>query len=156
MLKTIELELNKRLLIVEYTEMKYLHIDYRNTKADNVICLNGKNVKVKAICKGSEFTEDMAEGLVEVLWKGFKNYSQNEPVGNYKRLVVNTAMVSFISAIQAKGWHWGENPYEKEVDSLVEDNSAIGCAKYRKAFHEWQESESRTLYPEKCIIYEIL
>ncbi len=136
-MKTLELELNKRLLIVETTgELETTDIFGYNLRP------------VKKICKGSDLTESIAEQCVEKVWNGFKNYSEKEPVGNYKRLVVSTALESFTSAIEAAGCHWGENPENKSHFNPEEF--------IQEEYDRYMESESRTLNPEKCIIFEIL
>jgi hypothetical protein len=158
-MKQLELKLKKNILIIQSESGNYAY-DY---KVDE----EGPH-PIKFICKGSDLSADIAKGLVEVIWNDFKNYNEKEPVGNYKRLVVNTALESFISAIEAAGYHWGENPlneprmsdYGWYTSGHPEEDSGWmyeeGEDKYYEALKYYKESESRTFNPEKCIIFEIL
>lgn len=48
---------------------------------------------------------------------------------------------------------WGENPYEKELDSC---NAYTDMFTIAKRARKYEEAESRTFNPSKCIIFEIL
>lgn len=153
-MKQLQLDLKERLLIVEYNEkIEIESVLEVNTDFEKGVLKEKKFIAVpgnlKFICKGPDLTEDIAKGFIDCIdEKFYTNYKSDK--WRY------TALASFISAIESKGYHWGENPHEKEVDSLAEDNSANGCDKYRKAFHEWQEAESRTFNPSKCLIFKLL
>lgn len=145
-MKTLELSLQKRLLIVEGDMLEFKLNDKR--------WLNDQLFK---ICKGYELTEEIARNLVNPLWDYYKNYleSDSSDVGNYKRLIKNTALESFISAIEAQGYYWGENPIQSTVptsDLNFYDNIEV----YHHCLNVWQEAESKTFNPEKSLIFEIL
>jgi len=138
-MKTLELDLKKKVLIVEIPrladyefinkESKYLKIGNEEIKL-NISTLD----KLEFLCKGSELTEEIASELVDY-WKNmanygfiFENYKDNIP----KKL---TAKKSFISAVESKGFHWLENPIEKPkyYDKILTKNCLI-----------WQEAEEKT------------
>lgn len=153
-MKQFEITTNKRLLIVEMTG-----------ELDTADVFSWNNQPVEKICEGSELTEEIAKGLVEILWNGFKNYNEKEPVGNYNRLVVNTALESFKSAIESKGYHWGENPVKYPTKENYGYSENINVLDYppewdEECYHEdmdkWKVAESRTFNPSKSIIFEIM
>lgn len=124
-MKTLELNLNKRLLIVEMTG-----------ELDTADVFSWNNQPVEKICKGSDLTEDIAYEMVDGFdLSYFVDYNHHNP-----RAYKLTAIESFISAIQSKNYHWGENPLEncqwKELEEL--------------------NAKSRTFNPSKCIIFKLL
>ncbi len=137
------LKLNKWLL-VETTE------PYYQTVSESGVFIQDPNSheseliegKWKFLCTGDKFEKDQKAAAEKGCVLG--------------QIFTKVGFDAFVKEIENAGFYWGVNPLEKNVDSLVEDNSAIGCAKYRKAFNEWQEAESRTFNPEKTLIYEIL
>lgn len=148
-MKQLQLDLNKRLLIVEYETEAECAVEWALMHAFKNPNIVKHGHKVNPICGGSELTEDIAKGLVEIIWNGYKNYNEKEPVGNYQRLVVKNVLESFISAIEAAGYHWGENPVKFKENEM-------NWEKRHKNRIEWERAESRTFNPEKCIIFEIL
>ncbi|AZB01268.1 hypothetical protein EG359_17340 [Chryseobacterium joostei] len=150
-MKQIELDLNKRLLVVEYeTEEMKTAIEFATSGATHKI----NNQKVKFICKGSELTEDIAKGFLHqsIHTKLFAHYVKGIPVNTY---CYKSYLDSFISAIESKGYHWGENPIEKPIKDQTH------CAKWQKKafnqkFDKYKEAESRTFNPEKTLIFEII
>lgn len=165
-MKQLEIKTNKRLLIVELHEES----EYEIKKEGIVIKLFGKyqtdiiKGDFRFICKGPDLTEDIAKGFIEFKWMptwGAKDYVNEN---NH----FTSALESFISAIESKGYHWGENPVKEprmsdygwyasghpEEDSgwMYED----GEDKYYESLKLFEESESRTFNPSKCIIFEIL
>lgn len=139
-MKQLEITTNKRLLIVE-TEADYFgYKDYR----------------LKFICKGPELTEDTAKGLVDLHETGYyKDYLNDN---NFFTLPSK----SFISAIESKGYHWGDNPvkYPDKNNPKYYDEPFDGNGFYQEIYSsdivDWKKTESRTFNPEKCIICEIL
>lgn len=139
-MKSLELELEERLLIVEFDNQQHL---------DNVISCHNKGIKfmsdkeelTKFICKGSELTEVIAKEYVEEIKGTFipewKNYNTQEPIFE--------ALGSFISAIEAKGWYW-KNPLGDYSQAL----------KRHIVSGSWQEAEEKTFHPEKCLIFKII
>lgn len=91
-MKQIELNLQKRLLIVEDAEngtyFPPIDIDYHIEKDDEVW---------KLICKGAELTEEIADEFAEpydlVFYASYDGYKYSYEI---------TALESFISAIEAK------------------------------------------------------
>ena len=92
-------------------------------------------------CKGSELTEEIASELVDY-WQNmandgfiFENYKDNIP----KKL---TAIKSFISAVESKGFHWLENSIGNKPMSYNLPLYKIGnrCDNLKK----WQEAEEKT------------
>lgn len=122
-MKQLELNLQKRLLIVEGAS----EIVVGQYELD----VNGRDIEL--ICKGSELTEEIAENFVEGMMDSY--YIDN-----------------FISAIEAQGYYWGENPIEEPImhQLLGADDNPNSEEK------EWQEAESKTFNPEKTLIFEIL
>lgn len=143
----LELNLNIRLLVVQFPTEK-LFIENHAFFSVIKIASFEEHV-VKFLCKGSDFTEDIAKGLVELHENGYyKDYLNNN---NFFTLPSK----SFISAIESKGYHWRENPIqstEPTSDLSFYDSEED----YKTALIKWQEVESMTLNHEKCIIFEIL
>lgn len=89
-MKQLELELKKRLLIVE--------IEKEELVASMLVNDFFPNLKLEIICEGSELTEEIADELVDIFDLGyFVDYNHHNP-RSYKF----TALESFISAIEAK------------------------------------------------------
>lgn len=146
-MKTLELNLNKRLLIVEAES---------NFTADG---------NLKFICKGSELTEEIAKGLVESKVEHtrmfsqivYKRYKQN--ISELDTYVFTKPLESFISAIEAQGYYWGENPIEEPHNSGLAHLYPSGDFLMDKSLEIaklWQEYESKTFNPKKSLIFEIL
>ena len=121
-MKTLELDLKKKVLIVEIPrladyefinrECKYLIVDKEEIK------LNASTLdKFEVICKGSDLTEEIASELAEEHYmSGVRSYEiYNDYRYNDARWLDN-ALDSFISAVESKGFYWLENPIEKPVN----------------------------------------
>ena len=156
-MKQIELELQKKILIVE----RQLYTGETPTTIN--IGLNRWDLDF--ICKGSELTEEVAFQLV----KENSKHGTNTSFTNYKGgKSFFWAKESFISAIEAKGYYWSENPIEQPfvekygwytANSQEEESGWMyeeGEDKYYEALKEWQEAESKTFNPAKTLIFEIL
>lgn len=146
-MKQLELELNKRLLIVEVDKMmpKYKTENWYQERLSKGL---------KLICKGSEFTEEISTKLVnnflsEMSIEAFENYNVSEVdlEKDHWAGVASTALESFISAIESQGYYWGENPIEKP---LKDSNF------YFSEMTNYHEAESKTFNLEKTLIFEIL
>lgn len=150
----LELNLNIKLLVVQFPTDK-LFIENHAFFSVIKIASFEEHV-VQFICKGSELTEDIAKGLVnrEVI-EGVETYMQYDCTCNNYFDEDITALESFISSIEASGYHWGENPEPSHYD-YSNDDCETDFAQYYLDHDKWQEAESRTFYPEKCIICEIL
>lgn len=136
-MKTLELNLNKRLLILESD----------NETQARIYGYNKYGVLgIKYICKGPELTEDIAKGFVCFVggpWSAYVDY-------NNEKNWISTALQSFISAIESKGWYWGKHPNSNLPELNVTDFGRWYNDKSTK------EYESKTFNPEKCLIFEIL
>ena len=134
-MKTLELDLKKKVLIVEIDNKCDITINkdgiYFYFLNGWVKCFKGN---YNILCKGSELTEEIASELVDY-WQNmandgfiFENYKDNLP----KKLTAND---SFISAVESKKFHWLDNPIEKlkYYDKILTKNCLI-----------WQEAEEKT------------
>ena len=134
-MKTIELDLKKKMLIIDENDFEYYELFkegiYFKLKNGDRDFIDGE---FKFLCKGSELTEEIARELVDY-WQNmandgfiFENYKDNLP----KKLTANDAL---ISAVESKKFHWLENPIEKPkyYDKILTRNCLI-----------WQEAEEKT------------
>jgi len=85
----------------------------------------------------TELTDEQWIIIVEPLWNGFKNYLLvNEPVGNYKRLVKETAKRSGESLLEANEVY-STNPISDEKPKpesyVVHEEWLIDCARWEEA-----------------------
>ena len=143
-MKTLELELKKKLLIVEAPSDAYdvsigTHCIGVRTNENVEKDTNGFyhiykkglffgdiNMKLEFLCKGSELTEEIASEFMS----DFDAF--NEFTLNYEYLI------NFIYMIACKGFHWLENPIEIiERGEDTEHNRVINQNK-------WQEAEEKT------------
>lgn len=141
-MKTLELDLKKKVLIVE-SENGFNHFKIYDDEIGFIFIKNGIPRKelikgsYKFFCKASELTEEIASDLVDN-WQNmandgfiFENYKDNLP----KKL---TAKKSFISAVESKGFYWLENPIEIiERGEDTEHNRVLNK-------NEWQEAKEKT------------
>ena len=158
-MKTLELKLKKDVLIVDLPRLadyEFINKECKYLKVGNEeIKLNASTLdKFEFLCKGSELTEEIASELVQTTWIHdkkilckYKNYN-SEGDGSYF-----SAVKSFISAVESKGFHWLKNPIEKpngenyyyeeqfgfdEVELLWDKTS------YNEDLNNWQEAEEKT------------
>ena len=143
-MKTLELDLKKKVIIVEIPRLadyEFINRECKYLKIGNEeIKLNASTLdKFEFFCKGSELTEEIASELVKTTWIHdkkilckYKNYN-SEGDGSYF-----SAVKSFKSAIESKGFYWLENPIEIiERGEDTEHNRVINQNK-------WQEAEEKT------------
>jgi len=138
-MKTLKLELNRTLLIVEGIVS---------------LCRFDEIYKeFELLCKGSELTEDMAITLVDS-WKSvakdgtmiYENYKDGVPK-------CRTALDSFRSAVESKGFWWLDNPISKPNKIYDYYRDADGLSKnYFEDLKDWQEAEFRT-FKNECLIF---
>lgn len=148
-MKTLELKLKKDVFIVEIPrladyefinrECKYLKVGKEEIK------LNASTLdKFEVLCKGSELTEEIASELVD-FWQNmandgfiYENYKTNIPKKK-------TAVESFISAVESKGFYWLENPikYKKTDYEIYADKNQL-CRYISKEETLWEEAEEKT------------
>lgn len=162
-MKQLEITTNKRLLIVEFPEIpetykqngEFLFFKFKKENEYNDGAIRIGFEKIKEICKGSDLTEEIAKGLVHSM-----NFAteENPDIGYHDSIKDNywgeSALQSFISCIKASGYHWGENPVSLEREKVYREMG--DTFKADGILRVWQESESRTFTPEKCIIFEIV
>lgn len=137
-MKQLQLELKKRLLIVEMTG-----------ELDTANVFSWNNQPVEKICKGSELTEDIAKGFLhQSIHTGlFAHYVKDIPVNTY---CYKTALEAFDAVIYAYGYHW-KNPLGISTEEIRQRHGDAS-----DMFNEWLEYEKKTFNPSECIICEIL
>ena len=113
-MKILELELKKKVLIVDESDFDYYELSengiyFKVEKGDRYYL----GWKFEFLCKGSELTEEIASELVKTTWIHdkkilckYKNYN-SEGDGSYF-----SAVKSFISAVESKGFYWLVNPFK--------------------------------------------
>ena len=125
-MKTLELDLKKKVLIIQPEETGNMH---------SWIKIYSDNWDFK--CLGSELTEEITSELVDY-WQNmandgfiFENYKDNLP----KKLTANDAL---ISAVESKGFYWLENPIK--IIERGEDTE------HNRVFNQnkWREAEEKT------------
>ena len=161
-MKTLELKLKKDVLIVEAPLDAYdvsigTHCIGVRTNENVEKDTNGfyhiykkglffgdVDMKLESLCKGSELTEEIASELVD-FWQNmandgfiYENYKTNIPKKK-------TALESFISAVESKGFHWLENPikYKKTDYEIYADKNQL-CRYISKEETLWEEAEEKT------------
>ncbi len=148
-MKTLELELKKKVIIVEIPRLadyEFINRECKYLKVGNEeIKLNASTLdKFEVICKGSELTEEIASELVELtimyLTYGDNKHKYRSYV-NYN-LGFDNALDSFISAVESKEKFWLENPIGKKPMSYNLPLYKIGnrCDNLK----QWQEAEEKT------------
>ena len=135
-MKTLELELKKKVLIVDAEDEKIAYgIIFQKLGAKMAS-------DYKFLCKGSELTEEIASELVDY-WQNmandgfvFENYKNNLP----KKLTANDAL---ISAVESKEKFWLENPIQNTKPT--DDISFYDSLEQKElAIKKWQEAEEKT------------
>lgn len=156
-MKSLELELKERLFIVEgLNNVGVPKYDLVKSLEDSFY------LKLELLGLGSELTEDIAKELVPnelgFLFDGevkeyflFPDYKKNNHP--FKHKSYKSALDSFISAIEAKGWYWGENPEGKTRPQFNDYSSLIA---YKGDCDDWDKAEEKTFHPEKCLIFKIV
>lgn len=169
-MKQLEITTNKRLLIVEYETEAESAIEWALMHAFKNPNIVNHGHKVKPICNGSDLTEDVA---IEYVHHWFNEMTDELFCRDYNSKIIDnldadSALQSFISAIQSKNYHWGENPVKEPrmsdygwyASGHPEEDSGWmyeeGEDKYYESLKLFEESESRAFNPSKCIIFEII
>ena len=139
-MKTLELELKKKVLIVDAINEKIAYgIIFQKLGAKTVS-------DYKFLCKGSELTEEIASELVNsdndygvIMYQNYRTTSMC-----YFDEQIN-ALESFISAVESKGFHWLENPIKHPKDYEVFPDSLSLYAEQEKLHLEAEEKLLRVL-----------
>lgn len=154
-MKSLELELEERIFILESNNV--------TATGQYEAEMNGRHIQF--ICKGSELTEEIAKEYVEE-----KQVFMTPEVFQYKNYENDfsnclTALNSFISAIEAKGWYWenplGEEPkitedkYRAELEFMEQNPKESVFGDHYADWSMWQAAEEKTFHPEKCLIFKI-
>ena len=142
-MKTLELELKKKVLIVDENDFEYYELSkngiyFKIEKGDRYYL----GWKFEFLCKGSDLTEEIASELVHEgsYFNTFKNYITND---NHKSHQLNFAIKSFISAVESKEKFWLENPIEKPINR-DEFYKSEKVDSFEILLKEWQEAEAKT------------
>ena len=137
-MKTLELKLKKDVLIVDTIDF-ILTEEMINNKVDNIILAD-----YEFLCKGSELTEEIASELVDKsIYTGlYAHYVDKIPVNTY---CYNSAIESFISAVESKGFYWLK--HNVRSFSLYDPRSKTGWHDLEEEdtiTKQWQEAEEKT------------
>ena len=132
-MKTLELDLKKKVLIVQPDETGNIN---------SWIALHSKQWDF--ICLGSDLTEEIASELVEEHYmNGIRSYEiYNDYKYNDSRWL-DDAKESLISAVESKCFYWLENPIEKPINR-DEYYKSEKVDSFEILLKEWQESEEKT------------
>ena len=148
-MKTLELDLKKKVLIVEIPRLadyEFINKECKYLKVGNEeIKLNASTLdKFEFICKGSELTEEIASELAEEHYmNGIRSYEiYNDYRYNDSRWLDN-AIESFISAVESKEKFWLENPIEKPINR-DEYYKSEKVDSFEILLQQWQEAEEKT------------
>lgn len=166
-MKQIEIQLKERLLIVEDKE----HGSYFPPRGVNYHIEKDGEIW-ELLCKGSELTEEILKSLIEP--KRISS-SEGEIFPDYKNkgwlYGKPNRINSFISGIEASGFHWGENTEvnpEKYNEALNDDKAwnkrrysqekmyLVKIPTYKQQMKIWYETELKTFNPEKTLIFKII
>ena len=127
-MKTLELELKKKVLIVDLEDNEATHIK-----------------GYEFLCEGSELTEEIASELVEEHYmSGIRSYEIYKDYRYNDSRWLDNALDSFISAIESKGFYWLENHIEKPSKLNYLGEQMIAKYQYERDFKKWQEAEEKT------------
>ena len=144
-MKTLELDLKKKMLIVEIPRLadyEFINKECKYLKIGNEeIKLNASTLdKFEFLCKGSELTEEIASELVEEHYmSGVRSYEiYNDYRYNDSRWLDN-AKDSFISAVESKGFYWLKNPIDEPNKYVQKCMSFENLSNQFKLFDEKEE-----------------
>ena len=136
-MKTLELELKKKVLIVDESDFDYYELSengiyFKVEKGDRYYL----GWKFEFLCKGSYLTEEIASELVE---NKTKHKFENKVLTfyNYKNLEL------FISAVESKGFHWLDNPISDPNKIIQTSLSFKKFAKHSELFDRAEEKTFR-------------
>ena len=128
-MKTLELELKKKVLIVDLEDGSagFINGDY------------------EFLCDGSELTEEIASELVDETIMYEKHKVKCYRYRSYREgfVAFDNALESFISAVESKGFYWLENPIEKPINR-DEFYKSEKVDSFEILLKEWQEAEAKT------------
>lgn len=163
-MKTLELNLKKIILIVEFEDSQHLQnvISCHNT---GIRFMSDNEQPTKFICKGNELTEESASELVFRSKIGnYKDYSYKEGtipdnlLDALRQMKFKTAKESFISAIEVNNMFWEKHniPYPSIYDPRSKTGRFEIGEELNKGELEYNKAESKTFNPSKTLIFEII
>ena len=142
-MKTLELKLKKKVLIVDENDFDYYELStegiyFKLEKGDRYYL----GWKFEVICKGSELTEEIASELVDKsIYTGlYAHYVDKIPVNTY---CYNSAIESFISGVESKKFHWLKNHIKHPKDYEVFPDSLSMYVEQEKLHLEAEEKTFR-------------
>jgi len=160
-MKTLQLNLAKKLLIVDYENKEKLDEAWDYYKAFGKPTTMFDGTPTKALLKGTFMTQENYKSLLPLDDQYSISKFPKAYLISYSRFEN-----AFKDLIEKEGFHWLENPIEEptmekygwySANSQEEESGWMyeeGEEKYYKALKEWKHAESRTLrFP---IIFEIL
>ena len=129
-MKTLELELKKKVLIVDLEDNEATHIK-----------------GYEFLCDGSELTEEIASELVDETIMYEKHKVKCYRYRSYREgfVAFDNSIESFISAVESKGFFWLK--HNVRSFSLYDPRSKTGCHDLEEEdtiTKQWQEAEEKT------------
>ena len=151
-MKTLELDLKKKVLIVEIPRLadyEFINRECKYLKVGNEeIKLNASTLdKFEFLCKGSELTEEIASELVDETIMYEKHKVKCYRYRSYREgfVAFDNSIESFISAVESKGFYWLKHNVRNF--SLYDPRSKTGCHDLEEEdiiTKQWQEAEEKT------------
>lgn len=159
MTKTLQLDLQKRILIVELPRLADYEFINRKSKylkvGNEEINLNISTLsKIEIVCRGDELNEEIAKEYAFSYRVNYELVFKDHEGDDYG---CETALDSFISAIESKGFTWGENPMGgKPLYATGQGDKRLLEMVTEGYLKSWEEAESKTFHPDRVLIFEIL
>ena len=127
-MKTLELELKKKVLIVDLEDNEATHIK-----------------GYEFLCDGSELTEEIASELVDETIMYEKHKVKCYRYRSYREgfVAFDNSIESFISAVESKGFYWLENPIDEPNKYVQRCMSFENLSNQFKLFDEKEEKTFR-------------
>ena len=151
-MKTLELDLKKKVIIVEIPRLadyEFINKECKYLKVGNEeIKLNASTLdKFEFLCKGSELTEEIASELVDETIMYEKHKVKCYRYRSYIEGFVgfDNAKEAVISAVESKGFYWLK--HNIKPFSLYDPRSKTGCHDLEEeeiVKKQWQEAEEKT------------
>lgn len=134
-MKQIELELKKKILIIESDELALSKegIIYKDSNDHLSDLIEGK---FHCICPGSELTEEISETLI----------SKNDVRKLQSKMCGLKFKEGLIKMIESQGYYWGENTLG-DYNNVIKRHIVTGT---------WQQYQDKTFDLNKTLIFEIL
>lgn len=158
-MKTLHLTLEKELLIVEVPRLsgyEFINREKKYLKIGNEEVEIGCTLdKWDLLCKATDLTEDIAEGLVK---NDISDYLVSWAYDYKSKQELNTDsftyLDSFKSAVESKGFYWGVNPYQLDWDELCQWGFVSIDGKTCLKSERYDNAKERTFNPERTLIFE--